>query len=148
MSATIRPTFVYVISGVRDGFPCAPCKVGITKDPAGRLAALQTGHPYPLTIVAALGFQDRSYAESVEHAFHAVQADSRMSGEWFEADPLRSATVLCTIVFSVAEALTEDRDARSGFLYATGVMETARQLEAAFIARDGVLPSKLLEGGN
>lgn len=55
-------------------------KIGIANDVESRLAQLQTGNPYPLTVLFCFGF---SNAEVVEKAIHQKFFVKRKSGEWF-----------------------------------------------------------------
>lgn len=57
-------------------------KIGITRlNPQSRLAALQTGNPYPLTM---LWFSPVINAERVEAVLHNLLSHDRMMGEWFK----------------------------------------------------------------
>lgn len=56
-------------------------KIGIANDLESRLAALQTGNPYPLVVVACFQFPN---AGLVEKALHQSFSDVRKLGEWFE----------------------------------------------------------------
>lgn len=79
--------YVYIIATVRDGIPCAPVKVGITKSVASRFSTLKTASAYPLDVYAALPFPSREDAQSLEAAFHKVMRRYRLHGEWFDMDP-------------------------------------------------------------
>lgn len=69
---------VYFIRAGKDG----PIKIGIARDPASRLATLQTGHHDTLEIVA---LTDGGSAQ--EAAYHAHFSDFRLRGEWFSPHP-------------------------------------------------------------
>lgn len=69
--------FVYVV-----GPEAGPFKVGIAKDVAKRLAAIQTGCPYPLKVHFTL---EAPNALKVEKAAHRKLLPFGTSGEWFNA---------------------------------------------------------------
>ncbi len=66
--------YVYLIGSDRDRF-----KVGFAADPAKRLAQLQTAHPEPLRILAAVPgtMDDEAY-------WHRFFASAQTQGEWFD----------------------------------------------------------------
>ena len=74
-------TFLYVI-GADDG----PVKIGISNNPVGRLAAIQTGCPFKVSLwfVRALPTRDRAVMH--ERAIHNDYRSHRTSGEWFDFD--------------------------------------------------------------
>jgi hypothetical protein len=97
--------FVYVIAGDH-----GLTKIGISNDPAARLASLQTGSPFHLRIahVAPAG----GHAFEIEQEAHAILADKRQSGEWFRVSP------------EIAIAAVYGASARTGYTL-TGASETA-----------------------
>lgn len=80
--------FVYVIAvkGL-NGRPQKPVKIGISTEPDGRLASIQTSCPFPIGIVHCQRVPDREIAKAVEYAVHAVRREYRSHGEWFEMTP-------------------------------------------------------------
>lgn len=58
-------------------------KIGIAKDPAARLEALQTGSPEHLALVHTHMPEDFP-ADAVERAAHDILRSMRRKGEWFE----------------------------------------------------------------
>src|SRR5437879_3776978 len=73
-----KPGWIYFIGADE---PRAPIKIGWTgKDPDSRLRGLQTAHPFPLKLLAAV----RGTAEE-EHCLHAHfrRGRLRQNGEWF-----------------------------------------------------------------
>lgn len=69
---------VYFIRAGDEG----PIKIGIARDPAARLATLQTGHHETLVIVAiAAG------GAAQEASYHALFSAHRVRGEWFAPHP-------------------------------------------------------------
>lgn len=71
------PTIYFARVG-QDG----PIKIGFTTGlPAERIAALQTGCPWPINLIA-----QRPGCLSDEARFHAMFIDTRIAGEWFAAD--------------------------------------------------------------
>ncbi len=70
---------VYFARAGSDG----PIKIGITTgDPVARIAALQTGCPWPLVFIGSVSgsFQQEAW-------LHARFAAERMKGEWFNPSP-------------------------------------------------------------
>lgn len=66
---------IYVIGRIGD-----PFKIGYSSDPAKRLAAIQTGHPKPLSVLASAETQN---AREHENALHKALEQYRLSGEWY-----------------------------------------------------------------
>ena len=60
-------------------------KIGKARDPEKRMAAIQTGCPYPLELMAKIKCTSDRHAYSVEKAVHDVMAKYRKQGEWFRA---------------------------------------------------------------
>lgn len=75
--------FVYVIS-LSDDIDRGPVKVGVSDDPATRLAQLQTGSAVKLHLVETYVGDDRGIALAVERVFHWAHAKQRLEGEWFD----------------------------------------------------------------
>lgn len=58
-------------------------KIGVANDVVSRLAALQTGNPFPLELIVCFKFVS---AEVVEKALHQKFQAARIHGEWFQLD--------------------------------------------------------------
>ena len=68
-------------------------KVGITSKPVHtRIAALQTGCPYKISIVAI--FHCGEFSRQVECAAHSQLRESKIRGEWFRASAATAAIVV------------------------------------------------------
>lgn len=65
----------------------APVKVGVTTSLKTRLATLQTGNPQPIELVASFATPGHEFAEWFERCFHDINAEKRLTGEWFDIDP-------------------------------------------------------------
>jgi hypothetical protein len=76
------PCFIYVI-GREDG----PVKIGISGSPNGRLASIQTGCPFRISILHIEEMRDRDHALEHEDHIHRLFAENRLVGEWFDLDP-------------------------------------------------------------
>ncbi|MGI9610385.1 MAG: GIY-YIG nuclease family protein [Acidimicrobiia bacterium] len=72
-------TYVYLLQDEQ-----AATKIGISGDPRGRIASLQTGHPEPLRLVKAIGCRNAGAARAVERDLHIHFERHRMNGEWFD----------------------------------------------------------------
>lgn len=70
--------YVYFIRMGDDG----PVKIGIAKDPQGRLRDLQVGCPFPLKLLATV-----SGGMEKEQRLHEELQEFRMEGEWFQPTP-------------------------------------------------------------
>jgi hypothetical protein len=72
-------TFVYLLQDEQ-----AATKIGISADPRGRIASLQTGHPQPLRLLKAIRCRTTADARAVERDLHIHFERQRMNGEWFD----------------------------------------------------------------
>lgn len=71
-------TFVYFISaGV------SPIKIGLSDDPIGRLANLQTAHYKKLQLLYTVECATREDAFKLESAFHRWYSESLLLNEWY-----------------------------------------------------------------
>lgn len=94
--ATGTETNLYVIWE-----PCADAvKIGIGRDPKGRLAMLQIGSPSRLFLVCSA-----PATSTLERFIHGQLDDARMRGEWFHTTPRVLAT--CEYLLSAAD-IAED----------------------------------------
>lgn len=80
-------TYVYLM---RQGGATGPIKIGVARDPDGRLKNLQTGSPRTLRIIARLPFESRMEALEMERALHAKYKEFRLKGEWFKPGLFRA----------------------------------------------------------
>ena len=78
--------FVYVIHAVGT----SRVKVGYSADPEKRLLELQTGSPFPLSLVGR-----REGDRSLERAVHDRLRDHLQIGEWFDIDPAQCWEIVC-----------------------------------------------------
>lgn len=67
---------VYCIQSTDGG----PVKIGKARSVEKRLAALQTAHPYKLTVIATI----QNGGREMERKLHRRFADRRLNGEWFD----------------------------------------------------------------
>lgn len=82
--------FIYVISAG----PLAQ-KIGISKNPGDRLAALQTGHYARLSLEFARSSRD---AQAVERAAHQAAEVYRLNGEWFSISPELAVSLVKSVI--------------------------------------------------
>lgn len=59
-------------------------KVGVSSNPASRLATMQTGSPEKLSLVWSTDYMDATFARLVEAEVHSLLAPWRAHGEWFD----------------------------------------------------------------
>jgi hypothetical protein len=83
-----RPTFVYVLDC--QGFT----KIGVAKNPATRMAGLQTGSPSKPTLAHAQRFDTGKQAFRIEGLLHRRFARYRTHGEWFAISSTEAAEAL------------------------------------------------------
>ena len=76
-----KKTFIYVIEESGNGY----VKIGISNEPSRRLADMQTGSPYDLTLLLVLEVEDAAVTESF---LHEVLEKFRIRGEWFDGSCL------------------------------------------------------------
>lgn len=77
-AADAVPTFVYIMRC--DRF----IKVGISAEIERRLTGLQGANPFKVTLARKYYFDNRQYAAIAERTCHAVFAEARVYGEWFD----------------------------------------------------------------
>lgn len=82
-------TFLYVI-----GSDQGPVKIGISNNPLGRLATIQTGCHVKVHLWFTKGIATRELALMHERAIHQDHKDRRLNGEWFDMDPGEGAEAI------------------------------------------------------
>ena len=75
--------YAYII-GVRGSKH--PVKLGVSKHPKARLAALQVSHYEKLVLNSVVKLPDMEAALLVERAAHIAFKETRIRGEWFDID--------------------------------------------------------------
>lgn len=90
--------YIYVIAHSAANMLLRPIKVGISKSPVSRIASLQTGNPASLEFAFYFKLPDADLARYAESKFHSMQSHNRLSGEWFDIDPVRAIHLLCEIL--------------------------------------------------
>jgi len=78
--------FVYVIHAVGTN----RVKVGFSLTPEKRLIELQTGSPFPLSLIGK-----REGTIGLERAIHFRLREHWQTGEWFEIDPAQCWEIVC-----------------------------------------------------
>lgn len=121
---------IYVIAHIKGNRPLAPIKVGISSSPEARLATLQTANPKPLVLLATFAVPTRAIAKAIEAAFHSVQADFRMSGEWFDLPPIRAVEAMCSNMRSALEYFLDDEELRALAIEHSGLRLNEEKLVA------------------
>lgn len=95
-------TFIYVIGGEATPF----VKIGIARDPLGRIRQLQTGSPQTLALLRRWGPMPRKVAVRLEGDAHFILGDFREQGEWFRVTAEEAAHA----VWGAAEGAHIGRD--------------------------------------
>lgn len=96
--SAVQGAFLYVIQG-------APglIKIGVTKDPRGRMASLQTASPFPLSFAAIAATPGSGF--DIEERAHGMLSNRRVLGEWFRASPLTGINALTQAAQELQEPL-------------------------------------------
>ena len=61
-----------------------PIKIGMAREPAKRIDTIQSGNPYPLTVLLTVAPAWTS-TRDLERRLHHLFSNNRMRGEWFES---------------------------------------------------------------
>lgn len=129
MSSRVDVTHVYILAALIDRAPSQPVKVGISSAPEKRLATIQTACPYPLVLMATFICPTRNVALYVENAFHTLQADHRLNGEWFNIHPMSAVELLCLYFREIFTfTLSGDEDLFNAAVERSGLLENERLL--------------------
>lgn len=102
MSDSEKTCYIYLITHKRDGSLYGPVKVGITTNLNARLAQIQTGNPHQVDIALFFPTPGREFAAAFEQAFHHVMASKRLTGEWFDMEPV---TALRAMIYNMQSGL-------------------------------------------
>jgi hypothetical protein len=111
---------LYVVAHVIDGQLGKPVKIGISQNPKSRINSLRTGNPSPLEFAFVFDLPNKQIAKSMEDAFHSLQASCRLSGEWFNIEPIRAIKLMC-IYLGAAIALNLGEDEHDRFADCCGL---------------------------
>lgn len=88
-----------------------PVKVGITSNLKARIRAVQTGNPAPVEFAFVFDFPNADIARSMELAFHNLQKEDRLTGEWFNIDVARALRLFCLYLdIAIQINLGDDED--------------------------------------
>jgi hypothetical protein len=82
-----RDEYVYLISSSA----CGPVKIGISRNPWGRQAELQTGNPSKLKLLEWWRVPDRETALDVERQILEFYSKRRLMGEWLNIDAFNAS---------------------------------------------------------
>ena len=58
-------------------------KIGVAKSISSRIAAMQTGNPYKITLKSEYRVKSESIARNIEKAVHTKYKHAQLIGEWF-----------------------------------------------------------------
>lgn len=94
--------YVYMIGHEHGTFGHA-IKVGISRNPAARLATLQTGCIDELVLLFSLRFASRDVAAEVELKFHESELAGPVRGEWVGCDPTEALYYLTCVASDVLQ---------------------------------------------
>lgn len=95
MSDQFHESYVYLIAHKGEHGDVGPVKVGFTKSaPEKRMVILQTGNPTRLSLVFKFSAPTPELARLAESVFHEVAKDYRLTGEWFDMEPMEALNAL------------------------------------------------------
>lgn len=83
-------SYVYLICHTSEEMLFAPCKVGISADPAKRLRFLQHNNPYELMLLDFWERPSREQARKDETRLHQMFVRTHLRGEWFDIEPIEA----------------------------------------------------------
>lgn len=86
--------YIYLVAHKTPSGIAGPVKVGITTNLDARIAQIQTGNPRPVVVAVYFAAPNRDIASVFERAFHVVKSDHRMTGEWFDMEPIEALYAL------------------------------------------------------
>jgi hypothetical protein len=118
--------YVYLIAHVNSGQLKAPVKVGIASSPEGRLKSLQTGNPRELAIACSFAVPAREFAKFFEGAFHDIQREKRLVGEWFDISVRDAITRICFYMDLAFNSFLQDEELIAEAREASGVNAAMR----------------------
>lgn len=99
--------FIYVIAHMRGGRTKGPVKIGVSNTPCDRLAQLQTGNPYRLTIVHTFRVPCKDVAFEVERCIAHIAADRQTNGEWYDLEPSYAVLQVSWALLSAIDELAD-----------------------------------------
>lgn len=91
-------SYLYIISAVAGGKPCAPVKIGISNSPRSRFNTIKTSSPLRLRLFYVLTVPSKDDAIRIEQRMHYVLKQQRSNGEWFDMEPEHAQAALGLIV--------------------------------------------------
>lgn len=129
--------FVYILAVKKDGKPVSPVKVGISSDPARRLANIQTACPFPLFMLATFFCPSREAARTIEAAFHTSQSRNNTSGEWFDVRPMKALQLVCISMRFAIDYHIDDAEHRAVARSNSGLLNMEAKLRAWMADAEG-----------
>jgi hypothetical protein len=121
--------YIYVISVENPkGELSSPSKVGISDNPEKRLKALQTGHFAKLGIACYFAVPEKRIARDLEDAFHKVNSDRRLAGEWFDMPAIEAVSLMCANLRASLESHTGDDESFDDAAQASGLLAVEKML--------------------
>ena len=129
--------FLYVIAKRCDEAPSSPVKIGISRNPFGRLRSIQTACPFPIGIVQIFTFPKREIALQMEEMLHETQSEKLLYGEWFDIEPTEAICLVC-IATRVALSCQKAKEIIGPCLELSGVIaaEKALGIDLSFVGAE------------
>jgi hypothetical protein len=91
----VKPGYSVYVIATKDGDQWRdPVKIGITSKILNRLKELQTGSAQPLGYYRFWTLGEREPCAFIERAFHQLQKEHKLHGEWFQLDPESAAQII------------------------------------------------------
>jgi T5orf172 domain len=102
-------SYVYVIKGDENNV-----KIGVTKNPEGRLAQLRTGNHATIDYAYLAPTSGDPYA--IERAAHTILDRYRLNGEWFDVPPELAIAAVTGAAAKLGQSLTAKPDEKPSMI--------------------------------
>lgn len=124
--------FVYVVSKLENNELVAPSKIGISSDPAKRVATLRTAAPFKIQLVGQFWCPSPSIARDIERFCHDFSRHLKVHshGEWVNLHSADALMLVCQAIRSLMNKLSslEGEDLQMA-LEAIGVLAVEKRLK-------------------
>lgn len=124
VSSRAAPALVYVIKGPHDYV-----KVGVSADPAARMATLQTGSPVALTLAYVAAVKSGN-ATQIEQVAHATLSRHRQAGEWFDVSVEMAVAAISAASIRVSDPIVSIAPEMLAYALARAANETDQPSKA------------------
>lgn len=121
-----RHCYVYIFCYEDGDSVKGPCKIGITKSLASRLAQVQTGSPHKIVFLGSLLLAPRELARDFERGLHEMLSTKRLHGEWFDLEPGQAAGLLAHLARMLFEGMAPSSEILEDLCHKSGAYQLIR----------------------